>query len=71
VLLAGFFEIEVGSATEGCLVLRGDILLAGVLRSFGGEPALISHSAAIGVAVRTLVLRGIWVLIRRFSAPMS
>ena len=30
----------------------------------------ISHSDAMGVAVRTLVLRGIWVLIRRFSAPI-
>jgi len=43
------------------------ILLEGVLKPLGGEPASMSHSEAMGVAVRTLVRRGIWVLIRRFS----
>jgi len=50
---------------------RGIILSAGVFKSFGGAPALMSHSEAMGVAGRTFVLRGSWVLIRRFSAPMS
>ncbi|MDR4478832.1 MAG: hypothetical protein R3B37_03675 [Nitrospira sp.] len=47
------------------------ILSAGVLSALGGDPTLISHSEAMGVAVGTLILRGIWVLMRRFSVPMS
>ena len=42
----------------------GTILLDGVLNPLGGEPVAMSHSEAMGVAVRTLVRRGIWVLIR-------
>jgi len=45
------------------------ILSAGVLSALGGDPTLISHSEAMGVAVRTFNLRGIWVLMRRFSVP--
>lgn len=45
----------------------GLILLDGVLNPLGGDPALTSHSEAMGVEVRTLVRRGIWVLILRFS----
>lgn len=45
----------------------GLILLDGVLNPLGGDPALMSHSEAMGVEVRTLVRRGIWVLILRFS----
>jgi hypothetical protein len=43
------------------------ILLDGVLKPLGGDPALTSHSEAIGVASRTFVRRGICVLMRRFS----
>ena len=53
------------------MALRGIILSAGVLKSFGGAPAPMSHSEVMGVDGRTFVLRGIWVLIRRFSAPTS
>ncbi|MCC7213280.1 MAG: hypothetical protein IT387_00400 [Nitrospira sp.] len=35
------------------------ILSAGVLSALGGDPTLISHSEAMGVAVRTFNLRGI------------
>jgi hypothetical protein len=52
------------------LTERGLILLDGVLKSLGGDPVLISHSEAMSVAVRTFVLRGIWVLMRRFSNPI-
>ena len=58
------------SAGDRLFAERGIILLDGVLRSLGGDPALISHSDAMGVSVRTLVLRGIWVLIRRLSVPI-
>ena len=51
-------------------VESGIILVDGVLNALGGEPVLMSHSEAIGVAIRTLVRRGIWVLIRRFSVFM-
>ena len=37
----------------------GIILLDGVLNPIGGDPALMSHSEAMGVGVRTLVRRGI------------
>ncbi len=58
------------SAGAWLFMERGIILLEGVLKSLGRIPALISHSEVMGVAIRTFVLRGIWVLIRRFSVPM-
>ena len=48
----------------------GLILLAGVFKPLEGDPVPISHSEAMTVVDRTFVLRGIWVLMRRFSVPI-